>query len=123
MSTTTITDIGTVGIPVGDQDKALQFFTETLGFAKQMDVQMPAMRWLTVAPAGARVSVALISGPTPGVDTGIRFLAPDAEAEHTAMKDRGVEVGELLRWPGAPAMFEFRDPDGNQFVVIENISR
>ena len=40
MSQTTITDIGTVGIPVSDQDKALEFFTGTLGFEKRLDVRM-----------------------------------------------------------------------------------
>jgi catechol 2,3-dioxygenase-like lactoylglutathione lyase family enzyme len=119
MSATTITDIGTVGIHVGDQDKALEFFTATLGFEKQLDVRMPDMRWLTVAPAGAATSVALVAGSTPGGDTGIRFLVPDAEAEYASMREDGVEVGELLRWPGVPAMFEFKDPDGNRFVVVE----
>ena len=118
-TTTTITDVGTIGVPVADQDKALEFFTDTLGFEKQLDVSMPSMRWLTVAPAGARTSIALIAGPKPGTDTGIRFLVPDAEAEHTGMRAKGIEVGELLRWPGVPAMFEFQDPDGNRFEVVE----
>jgi catechol 2,3-dioxygenase-like lactoylglutathione lyase family enzyme len=119
MSATTITDIGTVGVYVGDQDKALEFFTATLGFEKQLDVRMPDMRWLTVAPTGASTSVALVAGDAAGGDTGIRFLVPDAEAEYASMRQDGVEVGELLRWPGVPAMFEFKDPDGNRFVVVE----
>ena len=40
MSQTTITDIGTVGIPVSDQDQAVEFFTGTLGFEKRLDVRM-----------------------------------------------------------------------------------
>jgi catechol 2,3-dioxygenase-like lactoylglutathione lyase family enzyme len=119
MSATTITDIGTVGIFVGDQEKALDFFTTTLGFEKQLDVRMPDMRWLTVAPAGAATTVALVAGSAPGGDTGIRFLVPDAKAEYASMSQNGVELGELLRWPGVPAMFEFKDPDGNRFVVVE----
>ena len=39
MSQTTITDIGTVGIPVSDQDKAAEFFTGTLGFEKRLDAR------------------------------------------------------------------------------------
>ena len=57
--------------------------------------------------------------PDTGVDTGIRFLVPDAETEHAAMQKRGIEVGDLLRWPGVPPMFEFKDQDGNRFVVVE----
>ena len=40
MSQTTITDVGTVGIPVSDQDKAVEFFTGTLGFEKRLDARM-----------------------------------------------------------------------------------
>ena len=120
MSQTTITDIGTVGIPVSDQDKAVEFFVGTLGFEKRLDVRMgESFRWVTVAAPSASTSVALITGPDPGADTGIRFLAPDAEAEHTAMRARGIEVGDLLRWPGVPPMFEFKDADGNKFEIVE----
>ena len=63
--------------------------------------------------------VALIPRPGTGADTGIRFGVPDAETEHVAMRERGVEVGDLLRWPGVPPMFEFKDPDGNTFEIVE----
>ena len=120
MSATTITHIGTVGIPVTDQDKALEFFTGTLGFEKRLDMRAGEnFRWVTVAAPGAEVDVALIAGDAVGQDTGIRFMVPDAETEHTAMRQRGIEVGELLRWPGVPAMYEFKDPDGNRFEVVE----
>ena len=120
MPQTTITDIGTVGIPVSDQDKALEFFTGTLGFEKRLDVRMgESFRWVTVAAPAASTSVALIAGPDTGADTGIRFMVPDAETEHTAMWQRGIDVGDLLRWPGVPPMFEFKDQDGNRFVIIE----
>src|SRR5512142_3342000 len=102
MSQTTITDIGTVGIPVSDQDKALEFFTGTLGFEKRLDLRAgEGLRWVTVAAPDAAVSVALIctaaagktgtagktGGAAVGQDTGIRFMVPDAEAEHTAMRE------------------------------------
>jgi catechol 2,3-dioxygenase-like lactoylglutathione lyase family enzyme len=107
MPQTTITDIGAVGIPVSDQDKAVEFFVGTLGFEKRLDVRMgESFRWVTVAAPSASTSVALITGPHTGADTGIRFLVPDAESEHTAMRQRGIEVGDLLRWPGVPPMFE-----------------
>ena len=120
MSQTTITDVGTVGIPVRDQDKAVEFFTGTLGFEKRLDARMgESFRWVTVAAPGASTSIALIARADTGADTGIRFLVPDAEAEYTAMRQRGIEVGDLLRWPGVPPMFEFKDPDGNTFEIVE----
>ena len=120
MSQTTITDIGTVGIPVSDQDKAVEFFVTTLGFEKRLDARMgESFRWVTVAAPGAATSVALIARPDPGTDTGIRFLVPDAETEYASMRQRGIEVGEMLRWPGVPPMFAFKDPDGNTFEIVE----
>jgi lactoylglutathione lyase len=120
MEQTTIKDIRTVGIPVTNQDKALTFFVETLGFEKRLDARVSdSFRWVTVAAPGAATSVALIAKPSTGTDTGIRFVVPDAEVEYAAMRDRGIEVGELLRWPGVPPMFEFKDPDGNQFEIVE----
>ena len=120
MSQTTITDIGAVGIPVRDQDQAVEFFTGTLGFEKRLDARMgESFRWVTVAAPGASTSVALIASPNAGAETGIRFLVPDAEAEHAAMAERGIEVEELLRWPGVPPMFKFKDTDGNTFEIVE----
>ena len=120
MSQTTITDIGTVGIPVSDQDKALEFFTGTLGFEKRLDARIGEnFRWVTVAAPGASTTVALIASLDSGSNSGIRFLVPDAETEHTAMRQRGIQVGDLLRWPGVPPMFEFKDPDGNSFQIVE----
>jgi lactoylglutathione lyase len=120
---TTISNVRTIGVPVSDQDAALSFFVDTLGFAPQMDAELqPGFRWIEVAAPGSPVSVALVaaSDTAPsGVDTGIRFTTPDAEAEHAAMTTAGVDVDELLRWPGVPPMFDFRDPDGNTYYVSQ----
>lgn len=120
MAQTTITDIGTVGIPVTDQDAAVEFFVGTLGFEKRLDARVgESFRWVAVAAPGASTMVALIASQDTGADTGIRFLVPDAETEHAAMGQSGIEVGDLLRWPGVPPMFEFKDPDGNRFEIVE----
>ncbi|MEJ7718960.1 MAG: hypothetical protein WKF58_00140 [Ilumatobacteraceae bacterium] len=68
------------------------------------------------------MSVAIVAAPSElpsGVDTGIRFVMTDAEAEHASMTEQGVDVDEILRWPGVPAMFSFRDVDGNSYYVSE----
>jgi lactoylglutathione lyase len=123
MRTTTIDDVRTIGVKVADQDDAIAFFVTTLGFEKRLDAPMsPTMRWIEVAPPGATTSIALEANDgaaDAGVDTGIRFTVPDAEAEHAAMRERGVNVGELLRWEGVPPMYTFDDPDGNRFYVVE----
>jgi predicted enzyme related to lactoylglutathione lyase len=82
------------------------------------------MRWIEVAPRGARISLALTQAERPtGVttDTGIRYVVPDVEAEHAVMKERGVDVGEVIDWEGVPPMYSFDDPDGNRFYIVEEI--
>jgi predicted enzyme related to lactoylglutathione lyase len=123
MKNSTISDIRTVGITVDNQDAALDFYTGTLDFDLRMDAMAgPSMRWIEVAPRGAAVSLALNLGQRPQepvTDTGIRFTVPDAAVEHEALRNRGVEVSDVLRWDGVPAMFTFDDPDGNRFYVVE----
>jgi lactoylglutathione lyase len=120
---TKLTGIPTVGIPVKDQGKALEFFTGTLGLQKRRDVEIANFgRWIEVAPAGSATTIALFTerhGAPAGVETGVRFAAEDAAAVHAELQGRGVAVEELLRWPGVPPMFRFTDPDGNGFEIVE----
>jgi hypothetical protein len=53
------------------------------------------------------------------VETGIRLITLDADADNARLKSRGIDAGEVLRWPGVPPMFAFRDPDGNGLEIIE----
>jgi lactoylglutathione lyase len=126
MSSTTIADVRTIGINVADQEAAIDFFVDRLGFEKRLDAPIsPTMRWIEVAPPGAATSLALNASEgssTVGVDSGIRFTVPDAESERASMRDRGVTVGELLHMEGVPPMFSFDDPDGNRFYVVEESS-
>lgn len=123
MPPTTITDVRTIGINVANQDDAIAFYVETLGFEKRLDAPVSeTMRWIEVAPAGASMSIALnatdATTATP-TDTGVRFTVPDSAAEHAAMRERGVAVGDVLRWDDVPPMFTFDDPDGNRFYIVE----
>jgi catechol 2,3-dioxygenase-like lactoylglutathione lyase family enzyme len=121
---TRISQVHTIGIPVTDQDRALSFYAETLGFDVVRDVSYGGgQRWVELAPAGAATTIALVpaSSTAPaGVETGIRFATHDATGDHTDLLARGVDVDpEVIRWPGVPAMFGLRDPDGNRLVIVE----
>jgi catechol 2,3-dioxygenase-like lactoylglutathione lyase family enzyme len=120
---TRITDVRTVGVPVADQDRAFEFYVDTLGFEKRLDVPMgDGKRWIEVAPPGAAITIALVpshDGVPTGVETGIRFTTPDADADHADLRARGVDTDEVLRWEGVPPMFAFRDQDGNGLEVVE----
>jgi lactoylglutathione lyase len=123
VSAADITGIHTVGVPVTDQDKALAFYTGPLGLTTRMDVPMGnGARWIEVAAAGAPTSVALIpakeSVPA-GVETGIRFSTGSAAEFHTRLVAAGADADDVLHWPGVPAMFAFRDQDGNGLEIVE----
>ena len=90
-----------------------------------MDAPSAGGRWIEVAPAGATTTVALApaqEGTPVGVDTGVRFTTEDAAADHEALAAAGVDVdAEVLRFPGVPPMFSFRDPDGNTLYMVERL--
>jgi hypothetical protein len=67
--------------------------------------------------------VAAHEGVPAGVDTGIRLTTPDVEAAHATLSAGGVDVDEVLHWPGVPAMFSFRDQDGNSLELIEGVEQ
>jgi catechol 2,3-dioxygenase-like lactoylglutathione lyase family enzyme len=119
-----ITEVHTVGVPVSDQERALDFYVGKLGFEKRMDASFgPGQRWIEVAPPRAVTTIALVparEGVPAGVETGIRFNSEDADADHAEMMARGVDVDpDVLRFGGGvPPMFYFRDPDGNRLVIV-----
>jgi catechol 2,3-dioxygenase-like lactoylglutathione lyase family enzyme len=123
MRGTRIVDVEGVAVPVREQDRALRFYVDMLGFELRRDVPMAeGGRWIQVAPPAATTTVALVAasdGDPVGLDTGITFTTSDAEADHADLLARGVDVDELLRWPGVPTMFAFRDEDGNGLKIIE----
>jgi predicted enzyme related to lactoylglutathione lyase len=117
-----VTRIGSVIVPVSDQERALSFYTETLGFEKRMDAPFAGGRWIEVAPLGAATTIALVEAsvtPAPGM---VVSLATDnAEDAHATLVARGVDAdAEVMRMgDSVPPMFTFRDPDGNQFRMVQ----
>jgi len=124
-SGTTISDLGIAMFTVADQDAALAFYTEQLGFEVRSDVRFgegDAMRWLEVAPPGSHARLALnppMRGEPGGSAIGVE--SHDLLGEHARLKAMGgIDVDpEPMRSPGAPLMFSLRDPDGNHIWVVE----
>ena len=125
MADVKIVDVITVAVPVADQDRALKFYIDVLGFEKRMEAEFGGgMKWIEVGPTGSAVTIALppLGQVKPGQDTGIRLASDDATADHEALRAAGVDTDpEVLRFPGAPPMFSFRDPDGNTLYVVERM--
>ena len=127
MSTTTssISKIGTVCIPVADQDKMIDFYVGTLGFEMRADVPFGGdYRWVEVGPAGGDTTIALAppppGGSTGNVQTGIALHGDDIDAEHAALKERGVDVDDEVSRMGAPVppIVWFRDPENNTLMIV-----
>jgi catechol 2,3-dioxygenase-like lactoylglutathione lyase family enzyme len=118
---TQINGIRTVGIPVTDQDRALAFYRDVLGFETRLDGEFaPGQRWIEVAPPGSPTSIALVRAEPgeAGIDTQVRLATSDAAADHASLAGRGVDVdAEII--PVPIPMFRFRDPDGNRLVIVE----
>jgi catechol 2,3-dioxygenase-like lactoylglutathione lyase family enzyme len=115
--TTRIVGVGTVGVPVTDQDRALEFYVGTLGFETRRDLPFGPGRWIEVAPPGSATTIALVPE---GVPAGIRLMTTDADGDHADLRSRGVDADpEVMRIPEAPAMFSVRDPDGNSLILVE----
>ena len=114
--------VRTVSVPVSDQDKALEWYAGTLGFTLVRDMPTPrGGRFIELLPGGGSTSITLELVPSAvgSGPVGIRFQTRDAAEAHDGLSALGVDVDEILRWPGVPPMFAFRDPDGNSFSVTE----
>jgi catechol 2,3-dioxygenase-like lactoylglutathione lyase family enzyme len=136
---TRISQVGTVFVPVADQDRALGFYLDKLGFEKRADFPYgEGSRWVEVAPPGSAIALVPPSeGGSPGGDkTHCALSTEDIEADHATLRARGVEVDAEVAREGrarhllfdtdremgnatVPPMFFFRDIDGNRFLIVE----
>jgi catechol 2,3-dioxygenase-like lactoylglutathione lyase family enzyme len=123
-TTTNITQVGTVMVPVSDQDAALEFYVDKLGLEKRSDTPYGRDdRWVEVGPAGAATTIALVpprEGEPVGVETRVAFTSQDVDADHANLRGRGVDVdAEVMRMGDpVPPMFFLRDQDGNTLLIV-----
>jgi catechol 2,3-dioxygenase-like lactoylglutathione lyase family enzyme len=125
-SSTRITGVGRVMVPVSDQDRAIEFYVEKLGFEKRADIPYgDGDRWVEVAPPQAGTAIALVpprEGEPAGVETRIALSTQDIDADHADLQARGVDVDSQVMRMGdpVPPMFFLRDQDGNRLLVVES---
>jgi predicted enzyme related to lactoylglutathione lyase len=117
-----ITHVKFVGIPTCDQQRALRFYTERLGFEVATDQPFDGkQRWIELRIANSATRVVLFTPEGHEERIGSFFngslACDDVEATYRQLKERGVEfTGAPQKQPwGTFAMF--KDPDGNQFVL------
>ena len=129
----------TVQVWVHDQDEALAFYTEKLGFELRDDVTVPELgnfRWLTVGVPGQEVAIVLMAVPGPpvfdeetrdqikalvakGAATGLFFSTDDIDATYGELTRRGVEFQQEPTQQPYGIDAGFRDPSGNQMRVAQ----
>jgi lactoylglutathione lyase len=121
---TTVSSIGVAMFTVADQDTALAFYTEKLGWELRGDTtfgENGENRWVEVAPPGSTARLALnppMGGQPGGGSIGVE--TPAVKAEHARLSALGgVDVDDIMEAPGAPTLFMMRDPDGNHIAVVQ----
>ena len=124
-SSSATANIGVAMFTVADQDAALAFYTEKLGFEVRGDDRFGEHgehRWLEVAPPGsvARLALNPPMGGQPG-GSAIGVETSDVLGTHARLSAvGGIDLDpEPMRSPGAPLMFGLRDPDGNHVWFVE----
>lgn len=118
-----ITSIASAVLYVSDQDEALTFYRDTLGFEVVMDADMgEGSRWLEVKPTGAQTSLVLASAQGFGKQVGegayLTFMADDVDATVAELRARGAITSDVNREPwGVYATVDA--PDGHKLQFNE----
>jgi lactoylglutathione lyase len=119
-----ITRARSVGLYVKDQDRALDFFVNRLGFHKLVDHPMgPEGRWIEVAPPGAQTVFVLFT-PTDQTDrigtfSNVVFACDDIHKTHRELSEKAVEFVDAPADLGWGLWATFKDPDGNVYGLTQ----
>src|ERR1700716_3286347 len=117
---------------VDDQEKALRFYTEVLGFVKKTDFSQGPFRWLTVAspedPDGTELQLALNNNPAAKAyqqamfqqgQPAAMFYTDDAQADYERIKARGAEFTMAPKDVTASKIAMLKDTCGNLSQVVQ----
>jgi predicted enzyme related to lactoylglutathione lyase len=117
---------------VDDQDKALRFYTEVLGFAKKTDFSQGPYRWLTVTsleePDGAELQLALNNNPAAKAyqqaifqqgQPAAMFYTDDVQSDYERMKAGGAEFTMPPTDVTASKIAMLKDGCGNLIQIVQ----
>ena len=127
--------VSVTSIPVLDQDKALTFYTETLGFVKKVDIPLSEhSRWLTVVSREDPEGIEILLEPAPNhfepakvyqkalFDAGIpytQFSSANVQRDYDRLKSAGVEFSVAPTEFGTVKIAVFNDTCGNHIQLVE----
>ena len=116
-----ITHLKFAGIPVRDQERALKFWTEKMGFRILTDQPLGNQRWIELSIRSSETRIVLFTpeGHEDRVGSFFNgsFACDDVEATHRQLSERGVEFASPPKREQWGTYAIFKDPDGNQFVL------
>ena len=116
-----ITKVKFLGVCVSDQQRALEFYTQKLGFIVKTDQPMGPQRWIELEIPGAETRVVLFTprGQEDRVGTFVNtsFDCDNLEGTYEELKSRGVEFTTPPTAQPWGTFAIFKDPDGNSFVL------
>jgi catechol 2,3-dioxygenase-like lactoylglutathione lyase family enzyme len=117
-----ITRLLTVTVAVADQDEALAWYTEKLGFEKRLDRQGPGFRWLTVGLKGQKDLEILLASWFPdrvGKNAMWVLETPDCRAACEDLRQRGVPIVEEPTQGPHRVEAVIEDLYGNPYELVE----
>lgn len=122
-----ITHIELLSVPVSDQERAKDFYVNTLGFDLVADNAMgPDQRWVQVRPKGSQTSITFVDWfetMPPGSLKGLVIETDDLQGDIAALGARGLEIPEGVQDAPWGRYVTFDDPDGNGIVLQATASR
>jgi catechol 2,3-dioxygenase-like lactoylglutathione lyase family enzyme len=115
-----LTHLQLLSVPVADQDRARDFYVNTLVFDLIADTQMgPDQRWVQVGAPGAQTSLTLVTWfetMPAGSLRGLVIESDDLEADIKALAARGLMVSDVQAAPWGQFV-TCEDPDGNGLIL------
>ena len=119
-----ITNIKFVSIPVRDQNRAVEFYTQKMGFKITTDQQFgPNQRWIEMKVGRGETGVVLFTPPGQedrvGTFSGLSFVCDNVQKTYEELKARGVEFTETPEERPYGIDSGFRDPSGNFFRLTQ----
>ncbi|MFA9455185.1 VOC family protein [Halalkalibacter sp. AB-rgal2] len=122
-----INKVGQIMLYVNNQDEAMGFWTEKVGFSVISEENNGEMRWIEIAPTkGAETSIVLhnmelVAKMSPELNFGtpsLMFFSENFDELYTDLSNKNIKVGEIVNMPSG-RVFNFADNEENYFAVME----
>jgi lactoylglutathione lyase len=130
--------IGTIGgivVIVSDQQKAVEFYSQKLGFDIKTDMSFVGIRWIEVAPKDSQSTISLMLPNVQmmsnegvveaakkgiGTETGIWFYSDDMQSTYEELKNKGVDISQPEKQEWGGIMSKLKDQDGNSYSIVSS---